>query len=102
MAKHHEHDKMQYGSAPEERIPASKHLLERMTGAPHTKRRTDILLERTEKAFDTQTNDVRPLHQQIIDDSPLPFAASAAKFARPSPIELTQQLEMMDISLNLF
>jgi hypothetical protein len=101
-AKHHEHDEMQYGSAPDERSPASKHLLETMTGAPHTERRTDILLERTDKAYDTQTDDVRPLHEQIIDDSPLPFAASAAKFARPSPIELTQQLEMMDISLNIF
>jgi hypothetical protein len=101
-AKHHEHDEMQYGSAPDERSPASKHLLETMTGAPHTERRTDILLERTDKAYDTRTDDVRPLHEQIIDDSPLPFGASAAKFARPSPIELTQQLEMMDISLNIF
>jgi hypothetical protein len=61
-----------------------------MTGAPHTERHTDVLLERTEKGFDTQTDDVRPLHEQIIDNSPLPFAASAAKFARPNLIELTQ------------
>jgi hypothetical protein len=102
MARHHKHDKIQYGSAPEERIPASKHLPKTMMGAPHTERCTDILLERTRKAFDTQTDDVRSLHEQIIDDSPLPFAASAAKFAQPSSIELTQQLEMMDILLNIF
>jgi hypothetical protein len=73
-----------------------------MTGAPHNERRTDIFLVRTEKAFDTQADDVRPLHEQIINNSPLPFAASAAKYARPNPIELTQQLEMMDISFNIF
>jgi hypothetical protein len=101
-AKHHEHDGMQYGSAPEERSPASKHLLGTMTRAPHTERCTDSLLEQKDKAFDTQPEVIRPLHEQIINDSPIPFAASAAKFAWPSPIELTQQLEMMNISLNIF
>jgi hypothetical protein len=85
-AKHHEHDKMLYGSAPEEHSPASKHVLETVTGAPHTKRPTDILLEQTDKAFNTQPNDIRPLHEQIINNLPLPFAASAANFPRPSPI----------------
>jgi hypothetical protein len=97
-AKHHEHDEIQYGSAPEKRSPASKHLLETMTGAPHTERCTDILLEQTDKAFNTQPDDVQPLQEQLINDLPLPFAASAAKFARPSPIKLTQQLKMMDLT----
>jgi hypothetical protein len=44
-AKHTAHDKLQYGEAPEARSPASKHLLETITGAPHAERRTDILLE---------------------------------------------------------
>jgi hypothetical protein len=44
-AKHNTHDEVQYGDTPTARSPASKHLLEVITGAPHDKRCTDIMLE---------------------------------------------------------
>jgi hypothetical protein len=44
-ATHMAKDEVQYGDHPERRSPASKHLIEVITGTPHEQRRTDILLD---------------------------------------------------------
>jgi hypothetical protein len=51
-AKHNTHDELQYGNDPTARSPASKHLLEVITGAPHDKRRTNIMLETAKPDLD--------------------------------------------------
>jgi hypothetical protein len=43
-----------------------------------------------------------PINEQLIVDSPLPATAAAAKFAWPNPSKLMQQLEMRDVTLNIF
>jgi transposase InsO family protein len=44
-ARHYEFDEIHYGTDPEKRNPAARHLIEVHTGTPHTERRTDVLLE---------------------------------------------------------
>jgi hypothetical protein len=87
-ATHVAKDEVQYGDPPDKRSPASKHLIEVITGTPHTQRRTDILLD--DKTKDTPTNyhitltdpgAINDHNLMTIDDSPLPFTASAAKIA---------------------
>jgi hypothetical protein len=101
-AKHTAHDEVQYGEDPAARSPASKHLLETILGAPHAERRTDIMLDKTKPSFDMIRETLPPINERLIADSPLPATAAAAKFARPNPSELTQQLEMLDVTLNIF
>jgi hypothetical protein len=94
---------MHNGDTPAARSPASKHLLKVITGAPHDKRRTYIMLETFKPTLELIQETLQPINnEQLIQDSPLPQAAAAAKFARPSPSELTQQLEMLDVTLNIF
>jgi hypothetical protein len=45
-AKHHVANKLQYGDPPNRRSPASKFLIETLTGTPHTEQRTNTLLEK--------------------------------------------------------
>jgi hypothetical protein len=60
------------------------------------------MLETSKPTLKLIQETLQPINEQLIQDSPLPQAAAAAKFARPSPSELTQQLEMLDVTLNIF
>jgi hypothetical protein len=60
------------------------------------------MLETAKPDLDLIQETLQPINKQLIHDSPLPQAAAAAKFARPSPSELTQQLEMLEVTLNIF
>jgi hypothetical protein len=105
-------DEVQYGDPPSTRGPASKHLIEVITGTPHEQRRTDILLD--DKTTGTPTPYQTVLTEPgtsndhnswTIDDSPLPYPASAAKVSvkhgrKPEDI-LTHELLLMDITTNI-
>lgn len=103
-AKHHVADELQYGDPPQKRSPASKFLLEVMTGTPHHERRTDVLLEKIPEEMTPTPQDVPDLIARTLEDNPLPInaAAAKAKFDRPSTDELHRQLQSMDVTLNLF
>ena len=99
-ARHYDYDELQYGTAPENRSPASRHLLEVHTGTPHTERRTHELLEKATDVHPTDTP-IMDDNTQIIQDSPLPYTAALHRITLPSPDELTQSLQLLDISLNV-
>jgi hypothetical protein len=109
-ATHMAKDEVQYGDHPERRSPASKHLIEVITGTPHEQRRTDILLDDNKPSTSYQTIHTEPGIAQdhnlmTIDDSPLPFTAAAAKVTakhgrKPEEI-LTHELLLMDITTNI-
>jgi hypothetical protein len=103
-------DEVQYGDPPDKRSPASQHLIEVITGTPHTKRRTDILLEKPKSdVYSTTPSD--PLlaldhNKMALKDSPLTFTASAAKSAvkhtrKPEEV-LKHELLLMDITTNIY
>ena len=109
-ATHMAKDEVQYGDPPERRSPASKHLIEVITGTPHTQRRTDILLDNSKASTDFQSiltePGIEPDHNLMtIDDSPLPFTAAAAKVTakhgRKHEDILTHELLLMDITTNI-
>jgi hypothetical protein len=102
--KHHVADELQYGDPPDKRSPASKHLIEVVTGTPHHERRTDILLDKIPEEMETSTIDIPDLITQTLEDNPLPMnaAAAKAKFEHPSSDELHRQLQLLDVTLNLF
>ena len=60
------------------------------------------MLETSKPTLELIQETLQPINEQLIQDSPLPQAAAAAKFARPSPSELTHQLEMLNVTLNIF
>jgi hypothetical protein len=119
-ARHYKFDEVHYGTAPEKRNPAARHLIEVHTGTPHTERRTDVLLEPSTDVEQT-TNPILDTNTQIIQDSPLPHTApippilganvhiipdepptaTVSRVTLPSPDELTQSLQLLDISLNI-
>jgi hypothetical protein len=109
-ANHMAKDEVQYGDPPEKRSPASKHLIEVITGTPHNERRTDILLDKT-APLEYEATDADPLLQlnhnlMTIDDSPLPFTAAAAKAKATKHVRqpeevLTHELLLMDITTNI-
>jgi hypothetical protein len=106
-AKHLTSDELQYGDPPNARSPASKHLIEVMTGTPHKERRTDILLDsipETCQALPQSSEDLNDLPTRIILDNPLPHnaAAAKAKYDRPTTDELHRQLQQLDITLNMY
>jgi hypothetical protein len=86
-------DEVQYGDHPDLHSPASKHLIEVITGTPHDQRRTNILLDKTAPTgFETAATDphLQPDHNlEMIDDSPLPFTAAAALNDSPLPFNAT-------------
>jgi hypothetical protein len=43
-----------------------------------------------------------PINEQLIADSPLSATAATTKLAWPNPSQLMQQLEMLDVTLNIF
>ena len=97
-----EFDELQYGDNPTERSPASKHLLNVMTGADHTERRTDIMHEKDTEI--TLKPDAVPIDttQLVLDSVPPPYTACAAKFERPSELEIVRQLQQLEMSLSIF
>jgi hypothetical protein len=110
-ATHMGQDEVQYGDAPAKRSPASKHLIEVITGTPHEQRQTDILLD--DKALPptkyqtvlTEPGVINDHNSWTIDDSPIPFPAAAAKVKikhgrKPEEI-LTHELLLMDITTNI-
>jgi hypothetical protein len=60
------------------------------------------MLETSKPDLDMMQEELKPINKQLIKDAPLPQTATAAKFAWPSPSKLTQQLEMLDVTLNIF
>jgi hypothetical protein len=101
-AGHGEYDELQYGDNPTQRSPASKHLLNVMTGADHAERRTDVMHE---KAVEVSTKPVSsPINttQLVLDSVPPPYTATAAKFERPSETEILRQLQQLEMSLSIF
>ena len=107
-AKHKTADEVQYSDPPAQRSPASKHLIEIITGTPHMSRRTDILLETVTECIDEATIKPSTDNFRTLIDSPLPFNAAAAaaktkaKFDRPDPAWLTSQLRYLDVTLNMY
>jgi hypothetical protein len=107
-AKHLTTDELQYGDPPNQRSPASKHLLEVLMGTPHKDRRTDIMLEPAtttcQPAQNAPNDNLNDLTTCIILENPLPHnaAAAKAKFDRPNTDELHRQLQQLDITLNMF
>jgi hypothetical protein len=101
-AKHKTFDEVQYGTNPANRSPAAKHLLEIATGAPHHHNRTDNLRETDKPEYDQQPDSPLDANLQTILDSPLPQSAAAAKVQQPTAVELRQQLEMLDVTTNIF
>lgn len=106
-AKHLTTDELQYGDPPHQRSPASKYLIEVVTGTPQTDRRTDTLLDtipETCQTIPSESPHLNDLHTRIILDNPLPYnaAAAKAKFERPGTDELHRQLQQLDITLNMF
>jgi hypothetical protein len=102
-------DEVQYGDPPDKRSPASKHLIEVITGTPHEQRRTDILLDKTpENSYQTirkEPGTTTDHNTMTLDDSPLPFTAAAAKVTakhtrKPEEV-LTHELLLMDITTNI-
>ena len=65
-----EYDELQYGDDPAQRIPASKYLLNVMTGADHADRRTDIIMHNKEIEVTPKTSDSTPINtMQLVLDS---------------------------------
>ena len=109
-ATHMSKDEVQYGDHPDRHSPASKHLIQTITGTPHGQRRTDILLDDKTESHNYQTIRTEPGTTQdhnkfTLDDSPLPFTAAAVKVTVKhdrKPIEtLTHELLLMDITTNI-
>jgi hypothetical protein len=102
-AGHGEFDELQYGDDPAQRSPASKHLLEVLTGADHAERRTDIIHEKPVEVT-TKPDAATPIDttQLVLDSVPPPYTATAAKFERPSETELLRQLQQLEMSLSIF
>ena len=73
-----------------------------MTGADHTERRTDIMHENDTKI--TLNPDAVPIDttQLVLDSVPPPYTACAAKFERPSELEIVRQLQQLEMSLSIF
>jgi hypothetical protein len=103
-AKHHVADELQYGDPPNNRSPASKFLIKTITGTPHHKRRTDILLEKIPKNIKATDLKIPDLITRTLEDNPIPVnaAAAKAKFERPLTDELQRQLQLLDVTLNIF
>jgi hypothetical protein len=99
-ARHYDYDELHYGTNPAQRNPASKHLIEVHTGTPHSDRRTHELLENATNVETTSTP-IMTINDQIISDSPTPYTATINRVTLPSPDELTQSLQLLDISLNV-
>jgi hypothetical protein len=108
-AHHMAKDEVQYGDPPDQRSPASKHLIKVITGTPHEKRRTDTLLDKAvpDEYHTTPLDPHLQLdhHKMTIEDSPLPFTAAAAKAAarhtRKPEETLKPELLLMDMTTNI-
>ena len=108
-AKHATVDELQYGYSPDQRNAASKHLIEQITGVDHRQKRTDILHDNTNGTCLQDTPTVpypTDCNQTTIDDSPLPYTASAAKTkVHTTPLhmeQLTNELQQFDIVLDMY
>jgi hypothetical protein len=73
-----------------------------MTGADHSKRRTDVMHEKEIEV--TTKPDSVPIDttQLVLDSVPPPYTACAAKFERPSETEIFRQLQQLEMSLSIF
>jgi hypothetical protein len=102
-AGHGEYDELQYGDDPTQRSPASKHLLNVMTGADHTERRTDIMHDKDVEVT-AKPGSAPPLDttQLVLDSVSPPYTATAAKFERPDESEISRQLGQLEMSLSIF
>jgi hypothetical protein len=103
-AKHHVANKLQYGDPPNNGSPASKFLLKTFTSTPHQECRTDKLLEKIPKDIEATDITVPDLITRTLEDNPQPVNAVAAKakFEQPSTNKLHRQLQLLDVTLNIF
>eukprot|EP00980_Cylindrotheca_fusiformis_P020335 scaffold7349_cov135-Cylindrotheca_fusiformis.AAC.1 len=116
-AHHLAKDELSYGLDPNQRGPASQHLIEVMTDTPHQEVSSHCLKEHPISTADLQIVNDKPeqdhiadsttpeldvLSRTIIDESPLPYTATAAmvRLYRPSE-ELYENLQQFDITLNM-
>ena len=90
-AGHGEYDELQHGDDPAQRSPASKHLLNVMTRADHTERRTDIMHKKPVEVSPKPNSVPIDTTQLVLDSAPPPCTAIAAKFKRPSEAEISRQ-----------
>jgi hypothetical protein len=102
-AGHGEFNELQCGDDPAQRSPASKHLLEVLTGADHAEKRTDVTHEKPAEVT-TKPHATMPVDttQLVLDSVPPPYTATPAKFERPSETELLRQLQQLEMSLSMF
>ena len=101
-SRHGEHDELQHGDGQAQRSPASKHLLNVMTGADHTERRTDVVNEKPVEVSPKPNSAPTDATQLVLDSAPPPHTAMAAKFERPSEAEVSRQLQQLEMSLSIF
>jgi transposase InsO family protein len=101
-AGHEEYDELQCGDDPAQRSPASKHLLQVMTGADHNKRRTDVMHEKGIEVATKPNSVLTDTTQLVLDSAPPSYTACAAKFERPSETEIFRQLQQLEMSLSIF
>jgi hypothetical protein len=119
-AHHMAKDELQYGTAPEKRSPAAKHLIEVITGVEHQDASTHCMKEQPQQGqiYIDVPNDNEPnkevvklndeseldaLARSLINESPLPYTASAAKVQLYQPeADLIRDLQQFDVTLNMF
>jgi hypothetical protein len=101
-AGHGENDELQHGDNPAQRSPASKHLLNVMTGADHAERRTNAMHEKAVEVSAKPNSAPIDTTQLVLDSVPPPHTATASKFERPSEAEILRQLQQLEMSLSMF
>jgi len=96
-------DELHYGTAPSNRPPAAKHLIETITNTPHEQLSSHEMKEKEKYVRPTADTTDHLTAEQLLDASPLPYSAAAAKVIIP-PNEkiLLSNLDTLNISLNLF
>jgi hypothetical protein len=74
-------------------------------GTPHQEQQTQVLLKKIPEELEATTHGVSDLITRALEDkNPLPIntAAAKAKFKKPSTDELHRQLQLLDVTLNIF
>ena len=110
VARHNSKDELQYGDTPNNRSPAASHLLETFTEGNHMEHTTNTQPTPVKVSIkDPRQRNPNNLIQEILEDSPTPYTAAAAKvkaqihrtkFERPDIQALIPELESLDISTN--
>ena len=114
-ARHDSKDEAQYGDPPDQRTPASQHLLEIFTDSPHEEIGSNLKLDST-ISLDIQDGQKSTTTEQILDEilelSPNAYTNAAAAtikmkvnraiFQRPDISHLKEELQSFDVSTNRY